>query len=913
MSATSRCASFFMVIVLLLGAGPSPGVAGGAPAIPDTDVVRLPGHLPWMARKQFDRGEAPASLKLSDLDIVLSKTPAQESELKSFLAAVNDPRSPQYHHWLSPAEYGRRFGASDATLKAVTDWLMSSGLKPGTIPEGRGHVPFLGGRSQIESAFRTEIHLFRVDGASHYSNVTAPAVPQALAPLIKAIRGLNDFHPKPGVHAAPAVTIPTNSVLGPNYLGVGDFAVIYNMNPLYQKLLFGQGVTVAIAAQSDIDPSILQTYWTAFGVSGGQLGLANQQFTSMPVPAASGGSDPGKTNDGNETEAYLDTEIVGGIAPGAAIILVRDKSAGAAAQYVIDTNLSAILNISFGSCEQSEKSANAAVESMYQQAVAQGMTVLVSTGDTGVAACDSATGVSTKGYAVNGLASTPYNIGVGGTEFDLNQLTAQNWSGTALPTLTTAQSYIPETAWNESCASPTLAAYFMAQGLIASADPVTLCNTAILGNGANQFLTNLGGGGGLSSCTTSDSTTGDCKGGYAQPAWQSNVPGITNFGARALPDIALPATHWIACDQTNTTCDPTSGSFIILYGTSAAAPAAAAIIAILDQTQITSANQDGRQGLLADRLYSIAGAEWSSASTLSSCNSSLGSGVAANCVFYDITTGNNDQPCLLDTYASSESLPASTCSGVAGGYGVMVQGSTSDYSAGAGFDLATGLGSLNASNLINAVDGLDPPTGLKAQAAGTTVTLTWTADSAATSFNVYQGNAAGMESSTPAQSGATGVTTTVTGLKNGQTFFFTISATTPYGTSASSNEASATIAPAAPSGLTAAVANKIVTLSWTASSGATSYNVYQGAGAGAEGATPVQSGITNTTTTVSGLTAGQPYYFTVTAINSGGASAASAEASATIPAPSSGGGGTLGWLALVGLLGAVARRSITTT
>ena len=901
-----RLALLPLVCAMVLAVG-SARSAGNEHAAAASDLVKLPGHVPTMARAQFDGGEASASLKLTGLDITLAKTPEQDADLKAFLSAVNDPHSSVYHHWLTPTQYGQRFGACDTTIKLVTEWLESNGLEAGQLPASRGHIPFFGSKDKIESAFQTPIHRFRIEGTLHYSNVSAPSVPKALAPIIKAIGGLNDFHPKSGLHkAAPEITFPTGSVLGPNYLGPGDFAVIYNLRPLYQQNLYGQGVTVAIAAQSDINSATLQTYWTAFGVSAKQLGLNAANFSSTAVPAAQGGSDPGETNNGDESEAYLDTELVGGIAPGVTIALVRDKNALVAAQYVIDNNLAAVLNISFGTCEQAVAADNSKISSLYQQAVAQGITILVSTGDGGVAACDDTTGVGVKGYGVNSLASTPYNIAVGGTEFDLNQLSAQNWSGAALPTLTTALSYIPETVWNESCASPTLATYFAAY--LTAPEPLTLCNAPTLGSEANPFLHTFGGGGGLSSCVTQDSTTNDCLVGYPQPAWQAGVPGVNGLGARGLPDIALAATHWVTCDQGNTTCDPTTvGDFNVEYGTSAAAPAAAAIVALLDQSQITGTNSDGRQGLLADRLYSIAAAQWSVASTLSGCNASLGTGIGGGCVFQDITTGNNDQPCLLSTYASSGSLPASTCEGDTGGYGIMVQGSTAAYAAGPGYDLATGLGSLNAANLVGAFDALHAPTGLQAKGSGTTVTLTWNGVIAATSYNVYQGSAAGAESTTPTAS-ATGNSTTITGLQNGQTFYFTIAAVTPYGASASSEEAPATIVPVAPSGLTASVANNIVTLNWSTTSGAMSYNVYQGSSSGAEGSTSVQSGLTTTTATVQGLTAGHTYYFTVAAVDGGGPSTGSLETSAAIPAPPGGGGGAFGYLEIVGLLSGAAYR-----
>ena len=162
----------------------------------------------------------------------------------------------------------------------------------------------------------------------------------------------------------------------PGYVGPTDFAIMYNLQPAYQQGITGAGVTIAIAAQSDLDSSVLRTFWSAFGVSGPSFGLPAQQFTSMPVP---GGSDPGETKDGNEDEAYLDTEILGALAPGAQLILVRDADAMNAAQYVIDQSLAAILNISFGECESAQASSNSQINSLYQQAVTEGITITVST------------------------------------------------------------------------------------------------------------------------------------------------------------------------------------------------------------------------------------------------------------------------------------------------------------------------------------------------------------------------------------------------------------------------------------------------------------------------------------------------------------------------------------------------------
>ncbi len=915
----SLAAGGFIAAAVGAAAGSTPGAAPAGAAL-----VALPGHVHKLAQSGVDAGEAPETTRIRGLDLVLAKTPAQEKALDQLLADQQDPKSSQYHHWLSPAEFGRRYGASDATVHTLSQWLKSFGLEVGEVPASRAHLPFSGSKAQVEAAFHTQIHLIDVQGERHYANVTDPLVPASLQPLIRAVRGLNDFNPKPGVRpsksapavvpgaasgaaapaarSGPALPHPNAYYSGsnqyPGYVGPSDFAVIYNLKPLYQNNITGAGVTIAIAAQSDIDASVLTSYWTAFGVAGSNFGLPAQSFTSMPVPPADGGSDPGKTQNGNEDEAYLDTEILGALAPGAKLVLVRDMSATTAAQYVIDQNLAAVINISFGTCEGGEASDNSMVSSMYQQAVSEGITITVSSSDAGVAACtaeadtDKPNDVNSNGFAVNGLASTPYNLAVGGTDFNPTTETAY-WNTTNQPgTFESAASHIPEMVWNDSCANPVLAQAY------GSGDPIGFCNTATLGTApntvANPFILISGAGGGESSCTATNNS-GNCTGGYAQPSWQANVAGISNFGTRALPDVSMIATRWLVCSYENATCNPANAPFTtpstitVLEGTSASAPSVAAIIAMVDQSQITASNADGRQGLINPKLYQIAGIEYGSAATLAACSADQGGITNAACVFYDIVSGSNAQPCQVSSYASSAqgSLPASTCANESNASyktGIMEISGTQDYAAAAGFDIATGLGSINAAGLVGAFQASASPTGLSATATGTTVKLTWNADASATGgFDVYQGTSSGQESSTPVQQNVSGTTAMVSGLQAGQVYYFEIAAVTALGVSPLSNEAQATLAPAAPTGLAAAAAGAgSLKLTWSASSGATSYSLLEGTSAGGEGAAPAQTGINGSTVTLTGLTPGRQYFFKVQAVDAGGNSAASAEASGTV-------------------------------
>ena len=879
------------VLSTAVSAGSDP--ASSATAAGSSQMVRLTGHVHGLAQARFDIGEAPDSLRITSLELVLSKSAAQEAVLKQLLAAQHDPKSAQYHQWLTPAQFGARFGASETTVAALTQWLEANGFQVDGLPASRSWLRFHGTKAQVEATFHTEIHLFEVGGVKHFANVSDPEVPAELAPLIAAIQGLHDFYLTSSVRTLPLKSVhPQTTYNGGtnNYIGPTDFATIYNLLPLYQAGDTGKNVTIAIVGASDINATTASAYWTGFGLS------STPTFSSIPVPAGApyNGQDPGQTNDNNENEAYLDVEIAGGLAPGATILLVRDVNVFNAATYIIDKNLGAILNISFGACESSLGSSNASIRALFQQGASQGITITVSAGDSGAAGCatDFTQGtLSTTGFAVNGVASTPYNLAVGGTDFDPTQ--QGDWaSGNAPGTLANALTHIPEMVWNDSCANPLWAQY---QGF---ASTLAFCNTTTLMGSPNPYIEVAGGGGGLSNCSSVSGA--NCTGGYPQPAWQSGVAGIQgpNAWTRAVPDVSIMSNNWLACAVKHaTTCDPSTASVDLFEGTSAAAPAVAAIIALLDQEMSTAASPDGRQGLINTQLYPIGATEYGSPQSpngaASACSASLGNNIGAACVFYNVTAGNNDEPCQVSGYSPGLQSSSCTASG-AQTNGIMEISSTPEYQAASGFNLATGLGSINAANLVLAIY-LPAPSGLAASSSGQSVNLTWTGEPHATSFNIYQGSQPGQEGSSPVQTGATGTSATVSGLQFGQTFYFTITAQSALGVSTRSNEALATIVPAAPLGLSATGGNGTVNLTWSATPGASTYSVYQGTSAGGEAVQPAKTSVSGTTTQIAGLNNGATYYFKVAAVDAGGTSAQSNEAQATtVPAAPTGLSATAG-------------------
>jgi trimeric autotransporter adhesin len=190
------------------------------------------------------------------------------------------------------------------------------------------------------------------------------------------------------------------------------------MNPAYHGTTYdGSGVTIGIVGDSNLSAQAIQD------IANFRALFLNDPNGLHAPNIVVDGNDPGEN--GDEIEALTDIELAEGIAPGANVNFYTsantDLSQGLmlAVQRALNDNAVNVLNVSFGSCEYYEgASGNAAIAEMWQQAVAQGITVTVSSGDSGSASCDADSETEAQmGLAVNGLASTPYNVAVGGTDF----------------------------------------------------------------------------------------------------------------------------------------------------------------------------------------------------------------------------------------------------------------------------------------------------------------------------------------------------------------------------------------------------------------------------------------------------------------------------------------------------------------
>lgn len=635
-----------------------------------------------------DRGAVADDLPLPHMLLQLQRSSAQEQTLNQLIEQLHNPASPNFHHWLTPADFGARFGVAPQDQQTITTWLQQHGFQVNFAYPNGTLIDFSGTAGEVREAFHTEIHRLSVMGKSHFANMSDPQIPAALAPAIAGIVGLHDFKPQRQYQPRPAYTLSN----GDDLVAPADLATIYNINPLLTSGISGQGQTIAVIEDTDVYST---ADWSTFRSTFGLSSYSGGSFTQLhPAPSSGSNncSDPGSNAD--DGEAILDAEWASAAAPSAAIDLVSCADPGGtgdgliiALQNLINgASPPPIISISYGECE-AQNTDNASYNAAYQQAVAEGISVFVAAGDWGPAVCDASFDdgvVARDGIAVNGLASTPYNVAVGGTDFGdvYDGQQADDWNATNTSTYGSARSYVPEIPWNNTCASTLVATYVT--GNATTYGSSGFCNDRTETSQYPFLLSIVAGSGGPSTL-------------YSKPSWQAGFAGIQNDGARDLPDVALFSGNgiwghylvfcWSDTANGGAPCTGAPSNWSGAGGTSFASPIMAGIQALVDQ------QNGGSQGNPDPVYYALAAAEYGSGGS-SACNSSNGNGVSTSCVFYDITQGDNDVPCA----------GTNNCYRPSGTYGVL---STSDsiyqqaYGTTTGWDFATGIGSVNAYNLVH--------------------------------------------------------------------------------------------------------------------------------------------------------------------------------------------------------------------
>ncbi|WP_260734792.1 protease pro-enzyme activation domain-containing protein [Tunturiibacter lichenicola] len=629
---------FFLTVLLFCSSSafaqqPTPRLAR---SIADSARTVLAGSRTPQALRGQDLGPVSPEMAIPGITLVFKRSPEQEDALQDLLTTQQNSASPLYHHWLTPDTFAARFGMADEDITAAETWLQSRGFHIESIARSRDRITFSGTAAQVQSAFGTDLHYYQVDGEKHFAPAADLTLPTELASVTAAVLHLSNFRPKPSikVQTRPKPDFTSLSTQA-HYLVPRDIVTMYDLDTFFQGGAAGSGQSLAVVGQSYVNTS---------------PGSAVSQFTSVVggggaiTPVLVPGSGPEAILAGDESESELDLEYSSGIATSANIFFVyvggnQNYDIFDALGFAIDQDIAPVISISYGLCEalMSETDMDQG-NSLFQQASAQGQTLVAASGDNGSTACVVFTNSGltlTQQQALSVLypASSPYVTAVGGTQMAAGTFTAgssQYWaSATQSDTIGSLLSYVPEVAWNEDSTSLGIAA----------------------------------GGGGASSH-------------FARPTWQTGVPGIPYGSSRMLPDIALQASiespgflmctddlSFIGAEGQTSSCEDglvgSNNKYTVAGGTSFAAPIFAGLIAILNQAEHTIG-----QGNINPILYSLASNPKSYASA-----------------FHDITAGS---------IACVQGVSGCAAPGESG------------YAAAPGYDEATGLGSVDFNNLVTA-------------------------------------------------------------------------------------------------------------------------------------------------------------------------------------------------------------------
>lgn len=604
-----------------------------------TQVAAVKGTAHPLARPEFDRGRVGSDLVINGA-VVFRLTPAQQTDLDRLLRDLQNPSSPSYHHWLTPEQFADRFGMTGNDLAKTGAWLRSQGLMVTGSSRGRTELYFSGQAGAVERSFRTELHRYVVKGQEHFANATAISVPQAFADVVLSVRGLDDFRPKPRLRRAMEGASPrfTSDISGNHFLNPKDFAVIYNL----PAGLDGTGVKIAVTGQTPLASSGNDT--SDLDAFRSASGLAAKEPTFVTVGVAP------KFDSGNAVEADLDLEWSNAVAPNADVVFVEANSAFDALTHAVNQGLgfAQIISNSFGLCETDigQSTANSLWQTV-RQASAQGQTITSASGDAGAADCDGDLATTptsaTKGLSVDVPAAIPEVTGIGGTEFTGD---ASKCANGACPTTTPCP----------NGSAPDDPPFWLGACDLTSPDATAEQYIPEMAWNDTKVAGDLSAGGGGTSTF------------FSKPDWQAGA-GVPDDGARDVPDLALNASPvhdpYLICSggqcvngfrNPNDTQVP--NSLDTVGGTSAGAPTFAGILALVLQ-----ASHGTGLGNVNPMLYSLA---------------------ASSSAFHDITSGDNKVPCT----AGSKNCTAGTTS--------------IGFSAGAGYDFASGLGSVDVSALESA-------------------------------------------------------------------------------------------------------------------------------------------------------------------------------------------------------------------
>lgn len=709
----------------------------------DNRVVSTLGntHLGFLSHAT-SAGAVDDAMPMNHMQLILQASAMRASALDSLIAAQHDPSSAKFHQWLTPQEFGSTFGVADADIAAVKSWLMSQGFTVNGVYPNKMQIDFSGTAGLVRQAFHTQETRYIVNHETHIANASDISVPTALRDVVVGVAGLTDFRPQP-LHVTPQVAqfdhsknsfqIKQTNTVTPGHPAVNftggvrgfvpyDMQTIYNASSLYPSGITGKGITIAVVEDLGMDPSDWPNFVSQFGLGG--YGGTFQQFQPQLTPSTGNCTDPGGTDPYSESiETVLDSEYATAIAPGATIwVATCDDSDSTnffggvftAADNLINNTDPAgrpnVISASYGYGEGfTDAASKTAIDLMWAQADAEGISVFVSSGDSGSNPSFNGSIINGVGIDANSFATSPNDTAVGGTDTAdvLDGTTKKYFSSTLNAVYGSAKSYVPELTWNQSCGNT------VAAEKLAGVSALQFCKNALIYDPYGYYVTSESGSGGPSSVD-------------AKPSWQRIVHGAAKDQSRDLPDVSLfggsyGGYSWVILCTGYYPCTANFASPVELVGgTSLSSPMFAGIQALIDQG-LSNAGLSADQGNAAPTLYELArneygGASGKAPSTLTQCSSDNGTSGTGKCVFYNITSGGNSTQCIqiqelaqttpdcyfYGTIQNFEQFYGPTQVGLTATSSSKYNSNTAAYAAQAGWSFANGLGSVNVNNLFKA-------------------------------------------------------------------------------------------------------------------------------------------------------------------------------------------------------------------
>lgn len=689
-------------------------------------------------------GRVDDAMPLNHMQLILRPSAARSSALAALIRAQHDPASPKFHQWLTPEQFGMAFGLTDADIAAAKAWLVAQGFTVHGVSPNKLQIDFSGTAGLVARAFHTQENRYLVGNVTHVANAGDISVPEALREVVVGVAGLNDFHPQ-ALHTAPQhallergtnrfkIAPATASQAGkPGVAAVifnggvrgfvpYDMQTIYNASSLYNSGTTGTGVTIAVVENRGMDPDDWTNFVSQFGLGG--YGGTFTQFQPQLTPSTSNCADPGGYDEDSESlETVLDAQYSTAIAPGANIWVAACADGGSnffggvfiAASNLVNNSDPAgrpnIISVSYGYGERyTDTPSKTAIDTMWAQADAEGISVFVSSGDSGSSPSFNGYVINGMGVDANSLATSPNDTAVGGTDTAdvLDGTSDMYFNSTPNSVYGTAKSYVPEITWNSSCGNA------VAASRLGSESALAFCENALANDPDGYSVTSESGSGGPSFVDS-------------KPAWQRLVHGAAKDSSRDVPDVSLFGGSYgghsavIVC-LAHYPCTPDfSGPVVLVAGTSLSSPMFAGLQALIDQG-MAQAGQAINQGNAAPTLYALAAEEYGGASgkapaTLAACNADNGTSGTGACVFHNITRGGNSSQCIAladfdETtpdcyfYGTIENFYqqyGSARVGLTSTSASKYTDKTAAYSAQPGWSFANGLGSVDAGNLLTA-------------------------------------------------------------------------------------------------------------------------------------------------------------------------------------------------------------------